>query len=404
MRSDPPRAFSADRNVRLLYLFTLLRQSQPHLAVWVVYLTEFRELTLTQVGILEGFFWVAALLAEIPTGAFADRFGRRLTFVVGAAVEGIGILTFGLASDFGILLTSYVLWSLGIAFATGNDTAYLYDSLAAEGQEHDYTRRAGRNAALGKGSIMAGSIAGSAIAAAYTLQTPILLAAVPYALAIPIALRMQEPPSTRSRELSYGGTIRAAMAALRRDPGVRWLILFQIALSIIFVADFLLMQPFLRSHHVPIAIFGLLQVPVRLAGAAGSVLAHRVADALGLRVAIAATLVGALSGLALLAAADHVAAFAGFVVLQFATGAIMPSLGAYVNDRTGSEVRATVLSVAPLGTSIAFALAAPCAGVVGDLSLRVAFGGMGGAILLLAGGAYLLWLRIDRAIAVEPHE
>lgn len=401
MHSDPPRAFSADRNVRLLYLFTLLRQSQPHLAVWVVYLTEFRELTLTQVGILEGFFWVAALLAEIPTGAFADRFGRRLTFVVGAAVEGTGLLVFALASDFGILLVSYVLWSLGIAFATGNDTAYLYDSLAAEDQQHDYTRRAGRNAALGKGSIMIGSIAGSAIAAAYTLQTPILLAAVPYALAIPIALRMQEPPRTRSRQLSYGATIRAAMAALRRDPAARWLILFQIALSIIFIADFLLMQPFLRSHHVPIAIFGLLQVPVRLADAAGSVLAHRVAHALGLRSAIGAALASALCGLALLAAVDHVAAFAGFVVFQFATGAIMPSMSAYVNDRTQSEVRATVLSVAPLGMSIAFALAAPCAGVVGDFSLRVAFGGMGGAILLLAGGAYLRWLRIDRAAAVD---
>jgi MFS family permease len=69
---------------------------------------------------------------------------------------------------------------------------------------------------------------------------------------------------------------------------------------------------------------------------------------------------------------------------------------AYVNDRTRSEVRATVLSVAPLGTSIAFALAAPCAGVVGDVSLRLAFGGMAATILLLAGGAFLLWLRSDR--------
>jgi hypothetical protein len=187
------------------------------------------------------------------------------------------------------------------------------------------------------------------------------------------------------------------VAALRRDAAVRWLILFEIALSTVFIADFLLMQPFLRSHQVPIAVFGLLQVPVRLAGAAGSVLAYRVADALGLRGAICATLASALAGLAILAAVDHVAAFAGFVVFQLALGLIMPSLGAYVNQRTRSEVRATVLSVAPLGMSVAFAVVAPCAGVVGDISLRLAFGGMCGAILLLAGGAFLLWLRIDRA-------
>ena len=50
------RPFRADRNLRLMLGFTLVAQFQPHLAIWVVYLTDYRDLSLTQVGIMEAFF------------------------------------------------------------------------------------------------------------------------------------------------------------------------------------------------------------------------------------------------------------------------------------------------------------------------------------------------------------
>ncbi|MBM4411533.1 MAG: hypothetical protein FJ037_09505 [Chloroflexi bacterium] len=57
------RPFRADRNLRLMLWFTLVAQFQPHLAIWVVYLTDYRHLTLTQVGIMEALFWGVKLIA-----------------------------------------------------------------------------------------------------------------------------------------------------------------------------------------------------------------------------------------------------------------------------------------------------------------------------------------------------
>ena len=58
-----------------------------------------------------------------------------------------------------------------------------------------------------------------------------------------------------------------------------------------------------------------------------------------------------------------------------------------------------MLSVEPLGVAAIFGLSAASAGIVGDSSLRLAFGGFALGILVLAGAFYLLWLRADRRSA-----
>ena len=41
----------------------------------MLYLQDMRGFSLTQITVLEALFWGTAILAEVPTGAIADRFG-----------------------------------------------------------------------------------------------------------------------------------------------------------------------------------------------------------------------------------------------------------------------------------------------------------------------------------------
>ena len=104
-------SFEVTRNVRLFYVLGFLRELSPLLVIWVVYLTDYRHLTLAQVGLMEGLFWLIKLGAEIPSGAFADRYGRRLTFVTGLVLEASGVVVFALAAGFGLLMVSYGIWA-----------------------------------------------------------------------------------------------------------------------------------------------------------------------------------------------------------------------------------------------------------------------------------------------------
>ncbi|HEY8171800.1 MAG TPA: MFS transporter, partial [Dehalococcoidia bacterium] len=158
-----PDGFHLRRNLRLLYVFGLVREFTPMLAIWVVYLTDFRHLTLTQVGIMEGLFWGVKLSLEIPSGAFADHFGRRSTFIAGIGLEALGTAIFAFAGDFTLLAASYVLWSAGLAFRSGNDEAYLYDALAAGERENEYSDRIGVYWALSTVALLAGGLIGGVL-------------------------------------------------------------------------------------------------------------------------------------------------------------------------------------------------------------------------------------------------
>ena len=391
------RPFRTDRNLRLMLGFTLVAQFQPHLAIWVVYLTDYRDLSLTQVGIMEAFFWGVKLVAEVPTGAFADRFGRRLTFATGTVIEAAGILIFALAGNFSLLLLSYVLWSLGFAFRSGNDGAYIYDALAAEGREAEFAQRSGHFTAAVNIAFTIGGIAGAAFAARTSLALATLAGVVPALLGIGVLLAMHEPPRRgATTHLPYRETLRGAWRVLSARAPLRWAILYDVMLSGASApASYLLVQPFLAHHHVPLAWFGVAFAPSGLAHAAGSITSARVSRRLGLRRTMAASAVVSTGGLLLMATIDAVWVLPALWASQFAAGAVSPALGGYINDRTESAVRATVLSVGPLGFSVVAMFAGPLAGIAADARLGLGFAALAVVAGAGAGTAFLLWQRAD---------
>ncbi len=398
------RPFQIDRNLRLLYALGVFTMAQPGLLVWVAYLLSFRHLTLTQVGIMEAFFWGVKLVIEVPSGAIADRFGRRAAFWLGLTIEAAGVATFAFASNFSLLLLSYVLWSGGFSFRSGNDHAYLYDALATEGREAEFSSRAGVYGALTTGAFMLAGIGGAWLAAVTNLQIAMAAGVLPYILGAVALAAMAEPPRAQSLpketgHLSYVQTLRDALSLLRRNRLVLYALLSQVFVETGLIATMLLAQPFLLQHRVGLAWFGLLQAPAALAGALASIGSARAAALIGIHRLTACALSLMVGGLLLLALVDHVGAFAGFIGVQFALGLVAPAIGGYVNDRTESNIRATIMSVVPLGTSATYMLVGPFAGTVGDISLRLAFGAMAAIILLPGAGALLLWRAAERKVA-----
>ena len=62
------------------------------LPIWVIYLQQQRGLTLSQAALVDVTFFVAAALAELPTGIVADRFGRKVSMTIGASLMALGLI------------------------------------------------------------------------------------------------------------------------------------------------------------------------------------------------------------------------------------------------------------------------------------------------------------------------
>jgi len=384
--------FAVGRNLRLFYVATFVRELAPLLAIWVVYLTDYRHLTLAQVGLMEGLFWIVKLAMEVPSGVFADRFGRRTCMVVAAILEGGGLMVFAVADTFTLLTISYLIWGSGFAFRSGAAEAYLYDALQADGREAEYTDRLGFFWALDLTGATVGGIAGAILAATVSLQAAVIATAGSYVVALPLLLAMQEPPRlSASAHRSYLDVLREGLAVVRRDAGLRGMVLLQIVLMSGWAGSAVLSQPFMAQHGVPLSWFGVLSASIMLASAGAGFASGRVVRAIGITRALVVSVAGTAGGLLLLGAVDHLGAFAGFVVTAGALSVVQPAAQAYVSDRTGAGVRATVLSLAPFGQSIAIAIANTAAGVLGDASMRLALGTLGVTIGLAGVAAFLVW-------------
>jgi MFS family permease len=397
-------AEACTRNVRLLRFYVSVMMLTPFLAIWVIYLTDYRELSLTQVTIMEAFFWAVSMIAEIPAGVFADRFGRKPTFLVGVTLECLGVASFALASNFELLTGSYILWASGIAFGSGNAEAFLYETLVAGDRSGTYAKQQGRLQALMMASGMIGAACGAFVAAWLDLRAPILLGAGFYVVAFVLALQLDEPPRGEPGEAQPGylQTLRESIGFLKGHPAVRFIIFFSVATGVASMTEWLLMQPFLDSHDVPIGLFGLIAIPVRLSSVFGSLGGARILEWVGIRRLVVLAFATTTAGLATLATVDHVAAFIGIMAIGLSGACLRPAVSTYVNERTSSSMRATVLSVAPFGQAASFALFFPFIGLASDQGIRLGFALLLGIVAAGAGISLALWLRADGGSPAPP--
>jgi MFS family permease len=398
--------FDATRNVRLLFAYSFVANFQLWFGIWIIYLTDYRGISLFQVGLLETFFQLVALVSIVPAGAFADRFGRRHALAVSAAVGAAGLMLFAYASNYPLLLGSYVLWALSGSFLTPAGPAYLYDALVAGNREHDFTKLFGRMNAIVIGGFLLGTLLGSPLAQATSLQLPVALSVFSYGGALLLALLMSEPPRARRGEgLTYVQTLAMSGRIFRHDAAIRYVVLFSVGASFAAVAHIMLLQPFLRSHAVPIAAFGVILAPVRLLSMGAAASAHVVSSTLGFRRSFALLGAAPVLLLLLLGIIDHVTLFLALGAINVVGMLRNPLVVDYISRRTESDVRATVLAVRGFGFSLVFAVMSPIAGAFGEDSLQTAFLVLAACCAAVVLPAYLLWLRADRAAArVEARE
>ena len=70
-------------NVWLLFTAQALLMFILWVPIWVVFL-QGKGLSLSEIGLLEAVAWVIAAAVEVPTGAIADRWGRKTSIGLGA--------------------------------------------------------------------------------------------------------------------------------------------------------------------------------------------------------------------------------------------------------------------------------------------------------------------------------
>ncbi len=350
------------KNIPLLYAFSFFDQFMIVIALWVPYLAA-QGISMRQFMELQAVFAIVIVCGEVPSGLLSDQWGRRKTLLLGCVLKAISFSLLPLWSSYEGFLFYHLTMGIALSMISGGDVALLYDSHLAAGGEKAGGMALLANAKLAAqiGATASALLGGVVVALSYghLLWANAVLSWIPLLLVLSIT----EPPAAPDRAKKPSAGFKEVLSTtLVGDAATRLAFLNLVASGAGGLVMFWVNQKYWQASGVPLALFGvLLAVYSLIFGFAGKAAAPGTAR-FGQRPLLAA------AGVLPIIACFGMASFLGWGGILLGTlGQVGRGLGGVLflnalNEKISSAFRATVISMANLGTRGLFALLGPLVG------------------------------------------
>ncbi len=350
------------KNIPLLYAFSFFDQFMIVIALWVPYLAA-QGISMRQFMELQAVFAIVIVCGEVPSGLLSDQWGRRKTLLLGSVLKAISFSLLPLWSSYEGFLFYHLTMGIALSMISGGDVALLYDSHLAAGGEKAGGMALLANAKLAAqiGATASALLGGVVVALSYghLLWANAVLSWIPLLLVLSIT----EPPAAPDRGKKPSAEFKEVLSTtLVGDAATRLAFLNLVASGAGGLVMFWVNQKYWQASGVPLALFGvLLAVYSLIFGFAGKPAAPGTAR-FGQRPLLTA------AGVLPIIACFGMASFLGWGGILLGTlGQVGRGLGGVLflnalNEKISSAFRATVISMANLGTRGLFALLGPLVG------------------------------------------
>ncbi len=379
------------KTLKWIYFFKSLWFFAPILTLF--YLS--RNLTLFEILTLEAILTAATILAEVPTGMYADKYGRKnvLFWVTGLYVLGNLIIIY--SHSYVPIAVAQVLFGIALAFGSGAIEAYVYDHLAATRQQKNMSKVWGEITAY---SLIAGILAvllGSYLARSGTPQSYVLLlwlyqvgACIAFVL---VFFLTEEKRKKEEQHTNPFSALRGSIREITANAPLRAIFLLSLLTFPFYHILKFLIQPYFTNVGVPIGWFGVIIAIAWTLQALMSANAYRIEKRVGMKrtIFLATIMPGALY-LLLALFAHPVIAILGYILFNGFCYLRDPLFSQYVNDHIAAHNRATVLSALSIVVSIYIVIMQFIVGAVANANIRYAYTLMG--VIIVVGA---LLLQID---------
>lgn len=338
---------------------------------------------------------VTSIVLEVPSGAWADAFSRKVLLCIGPALGALGFGLWVAAPSYWAFAAGFVLWGAKGAVVSGALEALVYEELKAFGAGSDFTRILGRAHAAGVVAVLLATVLAAPVFAAGGYAA-LGVASVGAGLAgAGVALLFPEhrlgDRDAADEDPGYLATLRGGLAEARSSVAVRRAVILVPAVVALWGALEEYTPLLAETVGVPAGAVPWWQAVIWVGVTGGGLVAGRAwglaRRGLGLLIGTAGlTLaVGAISGRP-----------AGILLVALAFGELQVA-GVVAETRLQHVVsdvsRATVTSLSSLGVDVVSIAVYATYGVIADLGGdAVAFALLSAPYLLVAG-----WVVSGRA-------
>ena len=388
------------KNIKLLYGFSFFDPFMIVIPLWVPYLAT-QGISMRQFMELQAVFALVILCGEVPSGLLSDLWGRKKTLLLGSTLKAVSFSLLPLWSSYEGFLFYHLTMGIALSMISGGDVALLYDSLAAGGERSRGTAVLGNAKLAERTGVAVSAVLGGAVVTlsyGHLLWANAILSWIPMLL----VLGVTEPPAALDRRKKRSGAFREVLSTtLVRDAATRLLFLNVVVSGTAGLVMIWTNQKYWQGSGVPLAYFGVVYACYSLVGGFAGRSVALASSRYGRRPVLTA------AGVLPVIACFGMAAFLGWGgVLIGILGQVGRGLGGVLfldalNERISSAFRATVISMANLGSRAAFALLGPLVGYGIDVwGLPSALSALG--ILFSIAFVFLLLPLILRDMAPSP--
>jgi len=308
---------------------------------------------IARVGILFGVIRFTIFVFEIPTGIFADSYGRKKSILICYFLSIFFSLIYFFSSNFYLLLIGSIISGVALTFLSGAFEALVVDSLGLSDREQFRNKVFVRLGVITTLGFIAGGFAGSAIAY-FNLRYIWLFQALVAILTLALGWKFLEekfyPQEILVKRNNFAKTmfneIRNQSISIWRNKKISLMFLASIPLSLA-SAFYLIGWPIVFKDilSIPVYYFGLISAFAGIFFSIGSLLAERLSLKKGTINTIIFSLI--LIGVFYIVfglSKSIILSLISFIAIDFFNGGFTPLFYSLLNKFIPSSQRATILS------------------------------------------------------------
>ncbi len=354
-----------------------------------------RGLNLFEVNIVILATVVTTFLFEVPTGAIADIFGRKVSCVCAYLMVALGLFIYAISNSLPAFIIAATIEAIALTLLSGAFEAWLVDNLEHNSYDGSLTPIFAKENQITLIAGIVGVLIGSFLADNNSALPWLIGSFAMFLIGIAAAIFIKEEyfikqnVSFKTGFESMKETMRTSVKYAKDNKAVRFVLLTGVLLAFAIQAPAAQYQP-LFSQFVPNKMWlGYLWATMSIAAFGGARLSLWFSSKfenqksamvllqimIGLGIFLSGTL--AIFPIAL-------AAFVTFLFWMFASGILNPIRKEYLNKNISSQERATIISLLSMTATIGSAIGLILGGLLANhLSISVAWMFSGAALIIL---------------------
>src|SRR3989344_1472765 len=261
------------RNIWTFYLFQIFRCLELSVSVFILYLLS-NGLTMTQIMTIQAIFMITELILEVPSGAFADLYGRKTSLALGMLFSTVSYITYAIGSTYVVFLIANILMAFSVALRSGADSALLYDSLKEAKQEKKYGKIYSTSNGIALITYALSALASGFLGMYFAYRNIVYITAAIFFISFLITLLFKEPPIHKKRQKRYYEHLKEAFQFSYKHKIIRNLIIYYGMFAALGHLTWFVIQPYYDNSALPKYIIGVATFLYFISAGIGSISAQ----------------------------------------------------------------------------------------------------------------------------------